>query len=342
MQHKFPLDPSSMSKWRKRLKKFNLEKLLEETINIGLKTKTIKKRDLDKTIVDTTVQEKAIAYPTDSRLYHRARVLLVVLAKKHGIKLRQSYVRLGKQALFKAANYGRARQMKRSRKEMRKLKTYLGRVYRDVQRQLEKAPELRPVFADLLGRVEKLLHQQRNDKKKLYSMHAPEVECIGKGKAHKRYEFGVKVSITCTHKNNFIIGAQALQGNPYDGHTLKGALDQVEKLTGKRPEESYVDLGYRGHSETETTVYIARQKRNKKNRTLRAAMKRRSAIEPIIGHAKSEGHLDRNYLKGRQGDQINAIMSAIGFNLRQILNKLRIFWLKFLSILFAKLVFFAA
>lgn len=339
MQHKFPLDSSSMSKWRKRLKKFNLEKLLEETINIGLKTKTIKQKDLNKAIIDTTVQEKAIAYPTDAKLYHRARVLLVVLARKHGIRLRQSYVRLGKQALFRSSNYARARQMRRSKRETRKLKTYLGRVYRDIRRQLEKNGDLKSVFADLLERAERLLHQQRNDKNKLYSIHAPEVECIVKGKAHKRYEFGVKVSIACTHKNNFIIGAQSLPGNPYDGHTLKEALNQVEKLTGKRPKESYVDLGYRGHSEEKSIVYIARQKQNKRNRTLRAAMKRRSAIEPIIGHTKSEGHLDRNYLKGAQGDQINAIMSAIGFNLRQILNKLRIFWFKFLSILFAKLTF---
>lgn len=339
MQHKFPIDPSSLSKWRKRLKEVDLEKLLTETINVGLRTKTVKQKDLDKAIVDTTVQEKAVAFPTDSKLYHRARVLLVKLAKKNGVKLKQTYVRLGKRALFKGSNYGRARQLKRARKQSRKLKVYLGRVYRDLLRQLEKRPELKNEFAELLTKTEKLLKQKRKDKNKLYSMHAPEVECIGKGKAHKRYEFGVKASITCTHKNNFIIGANSLPGNPYDGHTLKEALDQVEKLTGIRPRETYVDLGYRGHKEKESTVYIAKQKQNKKNRTLRKAMKRRSAIEPIIGHAKSEGHLGRNYLKGSEGDKFNVFMSAIGFNLRQILRKLRIFWLYFLFTLYKKITF---
>lgn len=336
MQHKFPIDPSSLSKWRKRLKEVDLEKLLMETINVGVKTETIRKKDLEKAIVDTTVQEKAIAFPTDSKLYHRARILLVKLAKKKGIKLKQTYVRLGKQALFKGCNYGRARQMKRARKQTKKLKIYLGRVYRDLLRKLEEKPELKNEFAELLTRTEKLLNQKRNDKNKLYSMHAPEVECIGKGKAHKRYEFGVKASVTCTHKNNFIIGANSLPGNPYDGHTLKEALDQVEKITGIRPKETYVDLGYRGHKEKESKVYIARQKRNRKNRALRKAMKRRGAIEPIIGHAKSDGHLGRNYLKGSDGDQFNVLMSAIGFNLRQILRKLRIFLLYFLFRFYGK------
>ena len=340
MQHEFPIDPSSLSKWRKRLKEVDLEKLLTETINVGLKTKTIKRRDLNKAIVDTTTQEKAIAFPTDGRLYHRARILLVKLAKRNGIKLKQTYIRLGKQALFKGSNYARARQMKRAKKQTKKLKIYLGRVYRDLLRKLKSQSELKSEFNELLEKTEKLLNQKRNSKNKLYSMHAPEVECMGKGKAHKRYEFGVKASIACTHKNNFIIGANSLPGNPYDGHTLKGALDQVEKITGVRPNDAYVDLGYRGHDEKESNVHIAKQKQNKHNRTLRKAMKRRSAIEPIIGHAKSDGHLGRNYLKGKEGDRFNVFLSAVGFNLRQILRKLRIFWLYFLSDLFGKIRLF--
>jgi IS5 family transposase len=336
MQHKFPIDPSSLSKWRKRLREVDLEKLLAETINIGLKTKAIKEKDLERAIVDTTVQEKAIAFPTDSRLYHKARVLLVKLAKRNGIKLKQTYVRLSKQALFKGSNYARAKQMRRAKRQTKKLKIYLGRVYRDLLRRLELQPELKNGFAKLLERTEKLLNQERTDKNKLYSMHAPEVECIGKGKAHKHYEFGVKASIACTHKNNFIIGANSLPGNPYDAHTLKKALDQVERITGIRPDDTYVDLGYRGHAETESKVHIARQKQNKHNRSLRKAMKRRSAIEPIIGHTKSDGHLGRNYLKGSAGDRFNVFLSATGFNLRQIFRKLRIFWLYFLLGLLGK------
>lgn len=339
LQHQFPIDSSSLSRWRKRLKGVDLERLLIETLHVGLSTKTVRRKDLNKAIVDTTVQEKAIAFPTDARLYQRARVLVVKLAKGNGLNLKQTYVRLGKQALFKGSNYARAQQMKRARKQTKKLKIYLGRVYRDVLRQLERRPDLKRGFTDLLAKTEKLLNQERQSKNKLYSLHAPEVECIGKGKAGKRYEFGVKASLACTHKNNFIIGANSLPGNPYDGHSLKGALDQVERITGIRPKETYVDLGYRGHQEEKSCVYIAKQKQNKHNQRLRKAMKRRSAIEPIIGHTKSEGHLGRNYLKGSEGDRFNVFMSAIGFNLRQILRKLRIFWLYFLSSLLREIEF---
>ncbi len=333
-QHKFPIDPSSMSKWRKRLKDSECERLLQETIQVGLSVDVIKKRDLKKVIADSTVQEKAIAFPTDSRLYHKARILLVNQAKKDGLQLRQSYVRLGKQAMFKGSNYARAKHMKRARKQTKKLKTYLGCVYRDIERQLINRQELREHFAELLSNVERLLVQQKHSKNKLYSMHAPEVECIGKGKVHKHYEFGVKVGFVITHKKNFIVGSQALPGNPYDGHTLTGALDQVESLTGIRPDDCFVDLGYRGNKEEQTKIHIGRNKKIKVSRSLKAAIKRRSAIEPIIGHAKSDGHLGRNYLKGTDGDKINAIMSAVGFNLRQILKKLRFLWLYFLCNLF--------
>jgi transposase, IS5 family len=336
LQHKFPMSPTSFSKWRKRLKEVDLEKLLEETINVGLRTETIKKKDLQNVIADTTVQEKAITFPTDQKLYQKARELLVDSAKEHGLNLKQTYSRVGKRALFKGSNYARARQMRRAQKQTKKLKTFLGRVYRNIERQLANKPNLKPIFADLLEKTEKLLNQKKDSKNKLYSMHAPEVECIGKGKAHKRYEFGVKAGIVCTHKNNFIVGAKALPGNPYDGHTLAGALDQVERLTGIRPKDSYVDLGYRGHGETETKVHIVGHKQNKLSRVLRAALKRRAAVEPIIGHAKSDGHLGRNYLKGSAGDNFNAMMSAIGFNFRQILRKLRLFWRYFLATIFAE------
>jgi transposase, IS5 family len=327
LQHKFPVDPTSLVKWRKRLKEAGSEHLLEEMIRVGLKTETIQFKDLKKAIVDTTVQEKAITHPTDSKLYQKGRELLVELAKEHHLELRQSYCRVGKQALFKAGCYFRAQQMKRAKKQVKKLKTYLGCVYRDIKRQLAQRGELQPYFDELLGKVERLLNQQKNDKNKLYSLHAPEVECIAKGKSHKRYEFGVKVSLATTHKRNFIIGMQALPGNPYDGHTLQPVLDQVERLTGKRPDECYVDLGYRGHEEQITEIFIARTKLNNLTRTLRSALKRRNAIEPLIGHAKSDHHLGRNYLKGTLGDKINAILSGVGYNFRAILRKLRLFWL---------------
>jgi transposase, IS5 family len=193
---------------------------------------------------------------------------------------------------------------------------------------------LQKQFAELFMKTEKLLTQQRDDKNKLYSLHAPEVECIGKGKAHKKYEFGVKASIAITHKSNFVVGIKALPGNPYDGHTLKEALNQVENLTGIRPSEGYVDLGYRKHAETETNIHIARTKVAHRTYALRKDMRRRNAIEPVIGHLKSDGHLGRNYLKGSAGDKINALFSGIGHNLRLILRKLRLFWLYILWFFF--------
>lgn len=334
LQHRFPIDPSSMSRWRKRFKESGCEKLLEETIRVGLQTKTIKKTDLKKAIVDTTVQEKAITHPTDAKLYQRARELLVKLAEEHDVELRQSYRFLGKKVLFSCNQYFRAQQMKRAKKQVKKLKTYLGCVKRDVERQLKKHPELQCHFAELLTRVEKLLEQEKGSKNKLYSMHAPEVECIAKGKSHKRYEFGVKVSIATTHRKNFVIGMRSLPGNPYDGQTLSSALDQVERLTGKRPDDCYVDRGYRKHDEKKAEVHIARTKQNKLTQWLRKALKRRNAVEPLIGHMKNEHCLNRNYLKDTIGDEMNAILSGVGYNFRAILRMLRIFWLIIFSLFF--------
>jgi IS5 family transposase len=333
-QHKMPFHPTSLIKWRKRLGEDGCEKILKEIIDVGVKTETIEEKDLEKVVVDTTVQEKAVTFPTDAKLQHRARVLLVKEAKKCKLELRQTYLRVGKKALFMGHRYAAAKQMKRARKQFKSVKRYLGCVYRDIERQLEKQPQLQQRFDELLKKTERLLTQKRDDKNKLYSLHAPEVECIGKGKAHKKYEFGVKTTIATTHKSNFVVGIKALPGNPYDGHTLKEALDQVEELTGSRPNDGYVDLGYRQHDETQTNIHIARTKAVQQTYTLRKDMRRRNAIEPVIGHLKSDGHLGRNYLKGSLGDKINALFSGIGHNLRLILRKLRLFWLWFYWVLY--------
>jgi len=325
LQHTLPIDPSSMSRWRKRLKDSGAEKLLEETILLGLKTEVLKKKDLKKAIVDTTVQEKNITYPTDSKLYKKGIELVVSSAKESNIPLKQTYKFVSRKALFKAGCYYRAKQMKRAGKETKKLKTYLGRVSRDFKRKIANIPGESDIFLSLLSQVDQVLSQTKTSKNKLYSFHAPEVECIGKGKLHKRYEFGVKVSIATPHKTNFVIGVRSLPGNPFDGHTLKNGLDQVERLTGIRPDKTYVDNGYRGHDETQSDVFVARQAKSRKTRSIRKAMKRRSAVEPLIGHLKNEGHLGRNFLKGAEGDHFNAVMSGVGYNLRAILKKLRLF-----------------
>ncbi len=259
-QHEMPLNPSSVTRWRQRLGDKGMELLLSATINAAIKSKAVKSRDLKRVTVDTTVQEKAITFPTDSRLYNRARERLVRLAKAHGIPLRQSYVRVGPRLLFKNNRYGHARQLRRQRRTTSKLKTVLGRVYRDIDRKLTGQPEaVQAAFAESMALTKRLLDQQRNDKKKLYALHAPEVECIAKGKAHKRYEFGVKASIATTNCSNLVVGAQSLPGNPYDGYILSGALTEIKRLTGFRSERCYVDLGYRGHDVTDVEVFKARQ-----------------------------------------------------------------------------------
>ncbi len=218
--------------------------------------------------------------------------------------------------------------MRRQRRTTAKLKTVLGRVYRDIERRLDEQPaSVQAAFAESMALTKRLLDQQRHDKRKLYALHAPEVECIAKGKVHKRYEFGVKASFTATNRSNLVVGAQSLPGNPHDGHTLSTALDQVERLTGQRPERCYVDLGYRGHDVSDVEVFKARQKRGV-TRSIRRELKRRNAIEPIIGHMKNDGLLHRNHLKGTEGDAINVILCGAGQNLRLILNYLRICWLK--------------
>jgi len=325
-QHDLPIDPSLMTKWRNRLKSEGLETLLSETVRAGLKTKVLKRTSLERLNVDTTVQEKAVSFPTDAKLYHRLRFKLVREARACGFLLRQSYTRKSKQSLVMQSRYAHARQMKRSRKEVRKLKTYLGRVVRDIERKVSGNADLETRFSFLLEMGHRLLRQKRTDSGKLYSLHAPEVECISKGKAHKRYEFGCKVSVATTSKDNFVVGMQAFHGNPYDGHTLGSAVEQAERLGGFKARKLFVDLGYRGHDyQGPAEVHVARRGMRKVKPSLRRWLKRRSAIEPVIGHMKNDGRLGRNYLLGREGDRINALLCGAGHNIRKLIAWLLFF-----------------
>lgn len=318
-QHYFPIDSSSMTRFRKRIGPSGSEELLKELLSTAKRTKVLKKTHLHRVNVDTTVQEKAIAFPTDARLYYKMREALVRAARKREISLRQSYKRVAKQALAKQGRYSHAKQMRRSARMTRKLKTYLGCVYRDIVRKIE---EPDPELIELLKMAKRLMAQKRDDKNKLYSIHAPEVECISKGKVHKRYEFGNKVGLSTTSRDNWVVGIQSFHDNPYDGHTLSSSLEQVERLTDWQVENAYVDLGYRGHDyEGEAQVHIVNYRTMKrKTRSVRKWLKRRSAIEPIIGHVKSENRMSKNYLKGVEGDKINALLSGCGFNMRKLLT----------------------
>ena len=320
-QHDLPIDPSSMTRFRKRIGEDGCEKLLQATIEAGLKTGAVKPGDFKRVTVDTTVQEKAVTYPTDAKLLNRSRVRLARLCRRVGVTLRQSYARTGPRLLLQTNRYAHAKQYRRMRGQIKKLRTILGRVVRDIERKTAHNPLLGLLFEGEVTLARRLLTQGRTGKDKLYSLHAPEVECISKGKAHKRYEFGVKASIAVTNKRNFVVGAMTLPGRPYDGHSLPRALDQVRKLTQATIDEVFVDRGYRGHGETDAAVYISGQRRSMTKR-LRRLLKRRQAVEPIIGHLKTDGHLGRNYLLGMDGDQINVVLSSAGHNLRLVMKKL--------------------
>ena len=323
-QHQPPIHPSSLSRWRDRIGEEGAEWLLTKTIEAGRSSGVVDDDSLSRVSIDTTVMEKNIAYPTDARLYEKARAKIVALAQEAGIQLRQTYARKAPLLAAQVGRYAHARQFKRMRKALRTLKGYTGRVMRDLRRQIDLIPSgaFRETVLDTLVLVSRLLHQAPRGGGKIYALHEPEVDCISKGKARVRYEFGSKVSITTTIKEGFVVGMRALPGNPYDGHTLAEALEQVEILTEQRPAIAVVDRGYRGHGVETTRVLISGSRRGL-TPSLKALLRRRSAIEPEIGHMKTDGRLARCPLKGTRGDEIFAVLCGCGHNIRKILNHLR-------------------
>jgi transposase, IS5 family len=327
-QHAFPHERSDLSHWRKRLGD-KLELLLAESLRIAHESGALRTRDLARVTVDTTVQPKAITFPTDAKLLHAAIKGLVRLAHKHGVRLRPSYLRIAKRAAMMAGRYAHAKQFNRHHRELRLLRTRLGRIIRDIRRKIVGQPEVEAAFEWPLSRAAQIRSQQQRQRGwKLYSFHAPEVECIGKGKASAPYEFGVKASIVTTNARapggQFVLHTRTLPGNPYDGHTLRTVIEDTQKLTGREVERAYVDKGYRGHDTAKPRrVFISGQKRGVFG-AIKRELKRRSAIEAVIGHMKTDGHLGRCYLKGRDGDAANAILSAVGYNLRRVLAWFRL------------------
>jgi IS5 family transposase len=326
-QHDFPHERSDLSHWRKRLGD-KLELLLAESLRIAHESGALRTKDLKRVTVDTTVQPKAITFPTDAKLLHAAIKGLNRMAKKHAVRLRQSYVRVAQRAAMMAGRYAHAKQFKRHHRQLRLLRTRLGRLIRDIRRKIAGQEDIEAAFEAPLSHASQIRSQQQRQRGwKLYSFHAPEVECIGKGKASAPYEFGVKASIVTTNARTpggqFVLHAKALPGNPYDGHTLRAVIEDTQKLTGCEIERAYVDKGYRGHDAPHPRrVFISGQKRGVFG-AIKRQLRRRSAIEPLIGHLKAEGHLGRCYLKGRAGDAANAVLTAAGYNFRRILTWLR-------------------
>ena len=337
---RLPCDATQIGRFRRLLGEDGIEQLLKATIECAVQIKAVRPVDLERVIVDSTVQCKAIAHPVDSRLLEIARHKVVSAAKRAGISLKQTYAQEGKTLRRQAGGYAHAKQFKRLRKTVKRQRTILGVVMREVQRKLdaERAavaaggapvhePSSRTALSELemwLQRAERIRTQQRDTKNKLYALHAPEVECISKGKARNPYEFGVKVSLAVTHKQGLMVGARSFPGNPYDGHVLSAQLEQTTNLLqdlGRSPKQVIVDLGYRGVDADNPGVQIIHRGKFKSlSDHEKRLLKRRQAIEPLIGHTKADHRMDRCWLQGALGDALHALSCAAGYNIRWLLR----------------------
>ena len=348
---RLPCDATQIGRFRAAIGEAGVEELLKATIDTAVQSRAIKPAEFERLIVDTTVQEKAIAHPVDSRLLEIARHQVVAAARRAGIALKQTFVKEGKTLRRKAGGYAHAKQFKRLRKVVKRQRTILGIVLREVGRKIEQASQATALtltnLRTLIERAERIRSQRPKDKNKLYALHAPEVECIGKGKARKPYEFGVKVGVAVTHKQGLMVGARSFTGNPYDGHTLAEQLEQVTILTedtGARPRQVTADLGFRGVDADNPGVQIIhRGKLKSLTGQQRRWLKRRQAVEPAIGHLKSDNGMDRCWLRGATGDALHAVLCAAGYNIRWLLRAIVRLGLKGLfAPVFALLVTLAA
>ena len=326
---RLPCDATQVGRFRKAIGEAGVEELLRATVDTAVATKAVRPQEFERIIVDTTVQEKAIAHPVDSRLLEIARAKVVQAAKAVGISLKQTYAREGALLRRKAGGYAHARQFKRLRRVVKRQRTILGIVLRAVQRQRAQVSGVATATAlshldTLWQRAERIRTQQPKDKNKLYALHAPEVECIGKGKARKPYEFGVKTCVAVTYAQGLMVGARTFPGNPYDGHLLHAQLEQTTILLEPHavaPQQVLVDLGFRGvDADNPNVELIHRGKYRSLSAKQRRWLQRRQAIEPAIGHLKHDHRMDRCWLQGALGDALHAVLCAAGYNLRWLIR----------------------
>ena len=326
-EHRLPCDATQIGRFRRDLGEDGLELLLKATIDTAVAIDAVKPKDLERVIVDSTVQEKAIAHPVDSRLLEIARHKVVSAAKRAGIQLKQTFAKEGKELRRKAGGYAHAKQLRRLRRVLKRQRTILGIVIREVQRKLPKSSTDNVLALTSLNtwleRAERVRTQQRSDKNKLYALHAPEVECIGKGKARKPYEFGVKSAVVVSHEHGLMVGARTFPGNPYDGHILSAVLEQATNLMqdlGVKLKHVVADLGFRGvDADNPDKQIIHRGKFKSLSAQQKAWLRRRQAVEPAIGHLKSDHRMDRCWLQGSLGDALHTLGCAAGYNLRWLL-----------------------
>lgn len=312
---KEPCEASELVHFRKRIGEKGVELIFRESIRVNGKD-----AGEDEGTIDTTVQEKNITYPTDSKLHRKIIKKCVAIAEKENIELRQSYTRTLKKLSVDQRFRNHPKNYKKARKADRKVKTIAGRLVRELERKLPGG-----LYATQLVLFKKVLSQKRNDHDKIYSLHEPHVQCISKGKEHKKYEFGSKVSIATTKKGGVIIGAINIEKNDYDAHTLDPALEQQQRLTGHTLKKVFVDRGYRGVSQLRGTQICTPKPFSQKlssyqQQKIKNGFKRRAAIEPRISHLKSDHRLSRNLYKGIAGDNINVMLSAAAMNFKRIMN----------------------
>jgi IS5 family transposase len=319
-QWKPPIHPTDLVYFRKRIGKPGVEKLLQ--VSIDLHGKKAKEKEV---LIDSTVQEKNITYPTDSKLYIKIIKHCIKIAKKEGVVLRQSYRLTVKKLLLDLRFMHHPKNRKKAAAAVRKLRTIAGRLIRELHRKLN--PSILVEYLDRLALFDKILQQQKKDSNKIYSIHEPETYCISKGKEHKKYEFGAKASIVLTKNTGIIIGAVSHNTNQYDGHTLPEVLEQATRLVGKEPKVAICDRGYRGTSIVGHTQIVIPKPPGKRStdyqkRQARKRFRRRAGIEPIIGHLKSDYRMARNFLKGSIGDSLNVMLAAAAFNFNKLMKEL--------------------
>lgn len=314
-QYRLPFDPSDFVHFRHRIGAEGMEKIFKQSIDLF--GEEVIKKEVKEVRVDTTVQEKNITFPTDRKLYEKTIEYCKRIAKKEGIKLKRTYTfeiqKLKAQLRFarKPKNY------KKLNKTQKKLQRIAIKIYNDLLEQMNPIPK--QAYFETFDILYRVLTQERADSNKVYSIHEPEVLCIAKGKEHKPYEFGNKSSFAYTRHGGIIVGAMAIEGNAYDGHTLEPQLDQVKELTGGKIKKAIVDRGYRGNDKIGITDVVMPKNLKRESYYLKKQREERcrsrAGIEGLISHLKHDHRMLRNYLKGKAGDQINTLLAAAAYNM---------------------------
>ena len=320
-QKRPPMNPIDMTKFRKRIGSLGAEKLFK--ISLMVNAGEITEKEMRMVMVDSTVQEKNITFPTDAKLYRKIIAKVLKMARKEDIELRRTYTRELKALKLKVRFMNHSTRMKEGRKAVKRMRTIAQAMVNDLARKMDTF--LLKQYGKDIELYLRVINQERSDKNKVYSLHEPEVQCISKGKEHKKYEFGNKSAIGKTG-SGLIVSALAFKGNPYGGHTLSALWEQIRRLTGHTPKEILTDRGYRGKKSvgsTEISIPTSGSPNQSYNQRWKARKKfcKRAGIEPVIGHLKSDHRMMRNYLKGTLGDAINTLMAAAAYNMRHWMNK---------------------